>query len=180
MMSIIFNPFIVTVVTIGVLSFLTPLLVTYTVLAVISDKFQIPAVLIISVISFILIAFYSTIASLISIKRKCDKYRFKTSIWQGLKTALISTLGYLIVYIFPVVKLPFIEIAGDTQIVNAIADGFIVGLNAIGMSIITFFDGQKDGCKLTPEELKAYLKNVDKHLDTPVVAEPVKTATIAQ
>ena len=166
MLAFIFNPFIITIVTIGVLSFLTPLLITYTILALISDKFSVPAVLIISVITFVLITFYSTIATLISIKRKCDKWRFLTSLWQGVKTAIISVLGYLVVYIFPVLKVPFIEIWGDTQIVNAIADGFIVGLNAVGMSIITYFTGQKEGCKLTPEELQSHLKALDKKLNT--------------
>jgi hypothetical protein len=106
-----------------------------------------------------LISFYTGLSS-------CSNYISSVCFCKGFKQAFFSTIVYLIIFFVPFFKSGFIGLLGDTFIVNTFAEGFIMSLTNISLTIDNYFKSLKENCKLDFDLSAAAWKRIEKKLNS--------------
>jgi hypothetical protein len=117
---------------------------------------------------------FGFIASLYASFSQCAKVNFLFSFLQSLRQAGWSLLVYLIVFMVPYLKSPFIDIGGDNLVWNSIGEGFFLGMTNVALTISTYFQSQIRGCQMSEEDAEKSYDRLHKKLNSKKKAKKVK------
>lgn len=117
-------------------------------------------------INFIISFFIGYFISYYTGKTKCENSINKVSLCKGLKQAFFSTLVYVIIFFIPFFKSGFIDLFGDTFLINSLAESFILVLTNIALTIDNYFLSINQQCKLDFELSAAAWKKIEKKLNS--------------
>ena len=125
----------------------------------------IPNLFMFIIYSSIFFVFYGYITSYLSSKNKCNKINKKRSFADGIKSWILVTITYILIYFFSFLREPFNEIIGKGDFSNYIAEVFYISLNLILMTITNSYNSAKITCEMKPDEIKKNLKKLDVYLN---------------
>ena len=125
----------------------------------------IPNLFMFIIYSSIFFIFYGYITSYLSSKNKCNKTNKKRSFADGIKSWILVTITYILIYFFSFLREPFNEIIGKGDFSNYIAEVFYISLNLILMTITNSYNSAKITCEMKPDEIKKNLKKLDVYLN---------------
>ena len=119
-----------------------------------------------TIIIFLMTTMIGTGVSIMASDRKCKQYRFNDAIKKGLKSAVIISSIYLLIFLIYIYQVPYIKgiflnaftsIAGEQYKDSIMVKHIILCFWCVMVSWCTtadlYFNSQKDGCKLSNNAL---------------------------
>lgn len=157
-----------------ILTWLIPVTIIYVCLIVYITNYKIiplypsyPQFVIYSLMALLFYTIYGTYISLRASTDKCNNKKWKSSIWQGLKTSIYILIVYFLVYFIKPLRTPFYQLLGNNDFANSVAESFFITMNLIIASINVYFRSTSINCQMNDLQFKQEISQLDKYYDTP-------------